>query len=347
MLNKTNISENNARVSVSSLINYIKTNKNQMKSIDIIELSSIQNIEVNEISKLRYQEVKQVLHLPENLNSIFHIEKNKYLHAGVLDNIPLFNDTNISLYSSILVCLKQNFFSQNTPYQQKFVTSLIECLKADSKKNSYRKYNWERDDLYKSISKGFIGVNILKFLCDYFFVNIFVLDIKNDKLMFAGGEYYIPYKKNIFLIHYENDSFEPLYCENSRFFQHTDNIMQEIRNTKNVSVYKLSQNLDFNFIEKEELLEPYLNIKVNKEENKEGNKEENKEEFISLDDIDNMVDKVAVKEDKKDNSKKYTQKELKNMKLQELQEIAKSLDIDITDGKKKKTKEQLIGEIGK
>lgn len=346
MFNKNRTNDNSeGRISVNSLLNYIKTNKNQMKSIDIIELSSIKNVEVKDLAKLRYQEVKQVLHLPENLNSIFQVDKYKYLHAGVLDNIPLFNDTDISLYSSILICLKQNFFSQNTPYQQKFVTSLIECLKADSKKNSYRKYNWERDDLYKSISKGFIGVNILKFLCDYFFVNIFVLDIKNDKLMFAGGEYFIPYKKNIFLIHYENDSFEPLYCENSRFFQHTDNIMQEIKKTKNVSVYKLSQNLDFNFIEKEEVLEPYLNIKVNKEEIIcEDNKEE-KEEFVSLDDIDNVVDKVAIKQDKKDNTKKYTQKELKNMKLLELQDIAKNLDIDITEGKKKKTKEQLIGEI--
>jgi hypothetical protein len=331
------------RISVSDLLNYINKNKSEFKLINVIDLSSIKNEEIKEIKKLRYQEVKQVLFLPENLSTIFNVQKFKYLHAGVLENIPLFGDSDISLYSSVLICLKPNFFSQNTPYQQKFLTTFVECLKLDSKKNSYRKYNWERDDLYKSISKGFVGINILKYLCDYFVINIFVLDIKCDKLMFAGGEYYIPHRKNIFLIHHENNSFEPLYCENARFFSVSDEIIQNLRKEKKVSVYKLSNNMHFNFVEKEEDLEYYLNIKKPLPEI-ECEKENVDNSIIDVDMIDNAIDNVIDNVEKEKN-KIYTQKELKNMKLQELQDIANSKNIQTSDKNKKKTKDQLIIEI--
>jgi hypothetical protein len=275
--------------------------------------------------------------LPEKLNKIFNVENNKYLHAGVLENVPAFADADISLYSSVLVCLKPNFFSQNTPHQQKFLATFIECLKLDSKKNSYRKYSWERDDLYKSISKGFVGTNVLKYLCDYLVINIFVLDIKNDSLMFAGGEFYIPHKKNIFLIHHENNSFEPMYCENIRFFSQVDNIIQKIRKEKSALVYKLSKNMIFDFVEKEECLEPYLNMKKPEQELEFEDNTKEKSAVLDIDMVDNAIDNAI--NDKCEN-KKYTQKELKNMKLQELQDIANLKKISITEkGKKNRRKE--------
>ena len=327
------------RISVSSLLNFIDINSKKIKNINYVDLNLIKNDEINELKKLRFQEVKPITSLPQNLSFIFDIKKNKYLHSGVLSSISLFNNTDISIYSSLIVCLKPNFSSQNINYQKQFITTLIECLSSDSTKTSYRKYGWNRSDLQKNISGGFIGINILKFLCDYFTVNIFVLDIKSDSLYYAGGETYVPYKKNIFLIHHDNESFEPFYTEAKRFFNYNDSIIKKIREEKIVKVYQLSRELNFSFNEQEEELEKHLGIKLEKEEEK-GEKEEKEEKegkIVKIDDIINIIDKVSKSD--------YTKQELKNMKIADLQGIAKENNIDIICGKKKKTKDILIENI--
>jgi hypothetical protein len=261
----------NEKITIIELIQYIKSNKNAINSVNIIDLNSVKNNlkkSEKELTHLKFQDVRQVNYLPTKLNEIFDVENNKYLHAGVLEKIPIYDNTNISLYSSILVCLKQNFFSQNMTYQQQFVSTFINCLNSDTKKFNYRKYNWEKDDLNKSFSKGFIGTNIMKYLSDFLCINIFVLDIEKDNLFYAGGEYFVPYKKTIFLIHYTNNIFEPLYTESARFFSINDNIIKTIRNLQNIDVYRLSNDMNFEFKEKYEDLELYLNIKKNGDNNK-------------------------------------------------------------------------------
>jgi hypothetical protein len=44
---------NEDRISVSDLISYINKNKNEFKSINVIDLDSIKNEEIKELKKLR------------------------------------------------------------------------------------------------------------------------------------------------------------------------------------------------------------------------------------------------------------------------------------------------------
>ncbi|ATZ80948.1 hypothetical protein BMW23_0903 [Bodo saltans virus] len=307
------------RISVEGLINYIRRNEKFFDSINIIDLNTIKEVEKLELVKLNYQNVKSIALLPNKLSKIFNINKEKYLHAGVLETLNG-KEQNISLFSSILICLKQSYFSQNQQYQQKLVLTLIDCLKSDSRKFNYKKYGWDRNDLYDSLNRGFIGYNILKFLCDYLYVNIFVLEISSDELIFAGGEEYVPFKKSIFLIHYEKDIFEPMYTEHTKFFSFNDEIMKTINNNiTNMKCYKLSDNI------------PSTITII--EENLSGVKTE-----------DSFDKKETVNENETTDSK-YTSKELKSMKMTELQTLSESLKIDIKHNNKKKTKEQLINDI--
>lgn len=255
-----NLQNLDERITIDYLINFIKENKNVISQINQIDINTQQKKSIDnenyQLKKLKYQDVKHIKKLSEKLNVFFDVENNKYLHAGVLEFIPNFENINISLFSSIITCLKSGFVSQNILYQQKFISTLLSCLNNGTNKFNYRKYKWESNDLNKSLSKGFIGSNVLKYLNDYFCINIFILDLNKDKLLFSGGETYVPYKKNIFLLYYDNDVFEPLYSESSKFFLFNDKLISNIlKNQENVDVYKLCDHLIFEFKETEENLE--------------------------------------------------------------------------------------------
>jgi hypothetical protein len=134
------------RIGITELLNYLKTNKDTIKNIGCIDLNNVNNtknkIEETEISKLHFQDLKKINYLPENLANIFKLNSDnfhKYLHAGVLQNLSYSYSKhtesvkiNVSLYSSILVCLRHTFLSQPSKYQEIFITKLIDRLKNDA-----------------------------------------------------------------------------------------------------------------------------------------------------------------------------------------------------------------------
>jgi hypothetical protein len=338
--------ESDKRITTEALIEYIKTNIDKIQSLDFVDLNFNSYTEVKELKKLSIQDVRPVLFLPEVLNEFFDLNETKLLHAGVLEKIPKYQDKNISLFSSVIVCLKQSFLSQSVVSQQKDITTFIDCLKNDSSKFNYRKkYGWEKDDLSNCIENGFIGSNIIKYLSDYLCINIFILNIESDQgVMFGGGDEYIPYKKNIFLLHYGSNSFEPLYSESGiKYFMFDDPVIKKIRSNKNkIKVYKLHEGMKTNFIECEENLDVYLYNEKNKEVI-----EKRKEEKTCAQVDETNIEEVLKSLDKepKSDTKTYTLKDLKVLKLTELKDIANSFKIDLKIGGKNKTKDQLISDI--
>lgn len=307
------------RISIYDIINFIQKNITQISNIDCIDNTQLTNeiplIQSNsKLTPLQFQEIKPIKSLPPNLNQIFN---EKYFHIGVLRNL---NKLDISLYSSIIVCLKSKFHSQTLEFQIDYITKFIDCLKSNSKIFNYKKYNWNKSDIYNSLCKDFIGINIIKFVSDYLYINIFILDIEQDKLYFGSGEHFIAWKKTIFLIKYNDNYFEPLYSETNMYFQHKDTIIQYILSNKHlVNLYQLSLTNTFEFTDIEENLNPYLHIKEQ---------------------IETIYDDII------DNDVEYTEKTLKNMKLIELQKIASSKKIEIKKQYgKNKTKEELIHAI--
>lgn len=347
--------ENDRKITTEGLIEYIKRNINKIYDIDAIDLNTVTHVEVNELKKLSFQDVRPVQYLPEIFNEIFDLNEMKYLHAGVLEKIPNYT-ANISLFSSVIVCVKQSFLSQSLSAQEKDIHTFIECLKNDSNKINYKKYGWEKNELYDCIQKGFIGSNIIKYLSDYLCINIFILNISEQKITFGGGDEYVPYRKSIFLIHHGGDSFEPLYTESgTKYFLYNDEIMKRIRSKRNlVKAFKLCENMDTSFVEYEENLNVYLHKSVKVElvsqrqisKEKEPHKSEMQKTRVEplklkiCDDESNIEELMAKKPDEV-----YTLKNLKTMKIAEIKVVAESLKIDIKLDGKNKTKDQLICDI--
>ena len=267
------------RIGINELLKYLKTNKEAMKNIGCIDLNNMNNQKNNvvetTITKLQFQDLKKVNYLPQNLASIFEINSDnfhKYLHAGVLQTLSYSYSKhadslkiNVSLYSSILVCLKHTFLSQTSQQQILFVTKLLDRLRIESTGTKfnffeYDKLGWNKVELKTSITNGDSDPNVIKFVSDYLCINIFILDIEQDKVCFAGNAY-ISHRKNIFLLKHSDDTYEPCFTEQSRTFTSSDIIIKKLlQNSKKIDVYIVTNNFDKNigFQEVEEDLIKYV-----------------------------------------------------------------------------------------
>ena len=85
------------------------------------------------------------------------------------------------------------------------------------------------------------------------------MDIKKDKIIYGGGNEYIPYKKTIFLIYYGDENYEPLYTEHTKFFSIDDKIVKLVRRSLNlVDIFPLCPNIPQTVSEQEEKLDSYI-----------------------------------------------------------------------------------------
>jgi len=248
------------KFTTDELISYITKNLTEINDINYVDLNKHSQAPL----KINTQEVKIITYLPPKLNEIFKLENNRYLHAGA-NRIAKCNFTNISLFSSVMICLKQSFLSQNLTMQQAAIIQFTKCLEADVQKFNYARYNWSKTFISDCIKKGSIGKHIIKYVADYLCVNIFVLELESDRLVFCGGNEYIPYKKSIFLIKYRGEDFEPMYTEHGKFFAYDDPLMKFIRSNMNmISVYELCDAMiGAPFAEYVEPLESYSTISKN------------------------------------------------------------------------------------
>jgi hypothetical protein len=249
------------RISINDLLLFIKDNSSIINAIGSIDLNITQdtNIVINKhLDCLTFQNIEQVSWLPENLASIFDLPNEKYLHAGVLKTYTNKNNFDITLYSSTLTCIKQQFLSQPNSYQIQFLTIFLERFKLESKGKfdlfGYKEFKWGKTDLYNDINNGNVGKNVIKYLCDYLHINIFILDIANDELHFCNGQIFVPYKPNIFLIRYQDGTFEPFFNESVKTMGIADKVMQKIINNKNLLIpfnFTNALNIDINIVDED------------------------------------------------------------------------------------------------
>jgi hypothetical protein len=242
---KTSITGGNQtgkRLSIDDIYKFIKQNGKTFQNIGCINLN--ENVSIKEdLEKLQFQDIRKVYNLPSSISNFLQVPSSgvsKYLHAGTF--IRTKSSINLSLFSSVISCLRRSFLSQTVITQEKFLLAMIERLKIEISNvfllHQYEKlYNWSKTDVMTDISTGIFSGQVLKILCDFFCVNIFVFDIDGDTVYFGGGMHYVPFRKTIFLLKFENDEFEPLFTEQTRSFTLSDDPMSYIR--KNIRYAKL------------------------------------------------------------------------------------------------------------
>lgn len=222
------------RLNMEDLYHFIKINKNTFQNIGCINLNEVIERK-EELTRLHFQDIRKIQTLPNFISEFLQVSDTtvqKYLHAGTFTHTK--GSINLSLFSSIVSCLKRSFLSLTMISQEKFLLQFIDRFKNDLNSifilHKYDKiYNWSRAELADDICYGIFSGKLLHVLCDYFCLNIFVLDVVDDIVYFGGGIHYVPYRRNIFLLKHANDVFEPVFTEQTRLFTLSDDVMKVIR----------------------------------------------------------------------------------------------------------------------
>ena len=298
-----------------------------------------------------------------NLNDFFkNIFGNEIYRHGIIQNFKSSTRTlNISLYYSILYLLDNNFEKLEEFKQIDNINILINKMCLDINSNAlitrynYRELKIKKSDLISDISNYKNTNKVIKFLSDYLDINIFLCDFKHNKLYsVCNNNYYNKYKNNIFLGKINSNSFEPILSDKNKIFSYNHPIINNILNNHKHYILPLygdefiiksdfDINNDFNNIIEQKKEETEEKKTEEKNETEETEKTEETEETEKTEETEekNETEKTEIKEKKI----KYS---IKN-KLNELQEIAKTYNINLNktiNGKNKgKTKSEIITDL--
>jgi hypothetical protein len=231
------------------LISFIEKNLSMIDKIGNIDLNIYHHEEksVNKTIKIN------------GILDIFFDNSKYYQYSNNLKYL-LINDIthNVSLLSSMIYCLYSQYNDKSEVDKETFIKKLIEKLSSDVfvkfTEFEYSKLKWKKNDIVENINKNNIDYKVLKYLSDYFVINIFIID--NKQLYFCGGSDFIQFRKNIF-INKHNDLFHPVFTEYKRTFSLSDKIIQNINN--NLDKIKLY----YSGLHLKQCIEPIIKIKKN------------------------------------------------------------------------------------
>lgn len=269
--------KNEEKLTFDKLLNFIENNKelilnpkNELKTeLDTLDhnltddnlIFSINNVDNKnnlDISILEMGYVDKINFLPPNLNKLFYKNLN-LIRTGVLTNIPDMNN-NISFITSILSCLMSNFNMKSIDEQINYIKCIINLVYKNFNNNyaKYKLFKWKKENVLDNLNKLNINYQISYLYAEYFHINIFIIDLKEDKL-YATNNNFISFKKNIFLIKI-NNNYEPIYFNDKKYLQYNSDIINTIlENIENVNIFDNEENKFNIHIDN---LDKYLNNKV-------------------------------------------------------------------------------------
>ena len=374
------------KISMDDLLLFIKKNLltikvdniNNNNIVDDNDININNNIVEREhvdiiIKPSQQNSVQDITILPDFLDGIFNKFYANLSRTGVLKYNE--NQQNISLYTSVLSCIKDNFKVQTLSTQYNYVkqlnTNLVSFVNNKFVDFKYKNYKWNKSEVVEQLKKFSPTKTVMKLLSDHLHLNIFMIDVDNDKLFIVDE--ISPYKKSIILILIDGGFFEPVSYNNSciveptidivkHFIKIKDDISQmnqydhenEIELDKYLMVAKESK---FSLTDKKILNLMKQNDRVSEKEPESLIEEvsESLIEEVSKSLIEEVLEpvKVIIKEEinapiiVQDNLAEFKQKVYndKIMKLDELQQDAAKLGIPLFVSGKKQTKAQLIDSI--
>lgn len=301
-------SEAGVRVSLNMIYDYITKNMDTIEDMasGIIRIKTKKeepialNPKDSELSDkeptlLTLGEVKKLRYLPSYLKSFFNNQT--FLHMGVLSKLDDDNtEQEISFFSSILSCLNQTFNDMDSSDKKKYIKKIFDSLKRDIilegfSSFGYGRMKWDKKEVHRDLDNFRTTKQTIRYFIDYLHINVFILDIENDSIIFTGGDY-IPYKKTIFVMRYENNHYEPLFTEKSKVSSYADQLVQKVIidyeyiQTFNVDFRKDSKQQSFSV--KDDDYSKYINLETIKFNEPE--KKDNDAKSTSSDNITNKFD---------------------------------------------------------
>lgn len=366
------------KVTVQKLLNYV----NKI----LIEIEHENDLIRNKIDESKMElekEIKNTIDLSNQikkimdpfLKDIFTMNfKNKYKKKNQ-------QEFNLTLIESILQLLLADSFGKDEDDDKKY--SLIMKLREklvlyiSNEKNfrNYQIYNWNKKESIDSIVQFKNNKYLIKIIADYFNINIFILNLNEDKIfVMTEPDYYDIFRENIVLC-YNYGLFEPLFYKNEGIFNYKNDLIKKLVNVEKnyLNIFKINfssneaETINFNIklkklINAEDINEKNNNMDIQSETiiAQPDIKIETSEKKIIQPETENEYQEIYPNEsdanifvdELEKNSIKIDIKISNRMKLDEIKEIAKKYQIDIekklpNNKIKIKNKNELIEEIKK
>lgn len=351
------------RLTLKKLVEFVKnidssTNTFELKSTFIPQ----PNVKKNNLFRcLNSNDSKITNDLPPKLRSYFDPFIKDFVRHHTITNLSNSND-NVSVYYSVLRLCVPKFEEYSETEQINYILALRGKLIAyisDNdvfKMNGYENLKWNRKVIIESLMKFKATKLTLKVIADFFSINIFILNILEDKLYaVSGNDFYDMFRLNVFIC-LNNETFEPLTYLKSGCLEYKNTLVKKIVSIhKNIVILfntNMEDNTEIEFVIKQDTFNiPSIT-----------NKENDYDDVVISE-----VDYVKDVETKDNNSVEVTPEPVScttdskvqgivfnvslKMKLEELQTMAQKLNIDIekiqNNKKKCKTKNELVEDINR
>jgi hypothetical protein len=263
------------KIDIHDIVAYIEKNK---KFIDAPKNDTIGFMDDENFDKkmepIHYNKSGPLDNLPNNLGSVFG-SINNLKRLGVIHNVQVPAEMDISYVSSIFAVIDDEFTKMKESEQIDFTEIFIRRIHKESREKfieyEYEKLGWDLKTFVNNIKTFTIGKDILRYIADYLFINIFIIDIESDSLVYVGEKRFIKFKKNVFILKLNNCWFESVlvpgisqeYCvPNTRYCEFNSSIIKKLINSRFL-VERLdcdftNEKEEFNFIVGQDNLERFL-----------------------------------------------------------------------------------------
>lgn len=334
------------RVTLNRLISYIEsftdTNTTSENAMDNVFKNAIKSNDEFKFETLKFGDSRNINDFPDKLKKIFDPFLKDFRRIGTRHTIDD-NITNTSLYYSVLLCMLPELQKMTLAEQSAFVTKFRDKLIIYMSNEDMGKL---KKDIMTSMIQFKSNKFVIKLISDYFRINIFILNIIDDKpYVMSNVDSYDLFQPNIFLVHH-NETFEPLSYRGTFILKHTSEPIKKLVNVDKALITLMNDKKDYPFsIKLQDITkhQPAIKQPIVKEEVCEV-QNEYEEVYPTESDTNVFIKDVEEKSN-------ITFKLSPKMKLDELQNIAQKLKITLDKGldkngkKKSKTKGELIDEI--
>ncbi len=251
------------RVTLNNLISYALTcneyadsddynqndssfDQNNSNNYDDYDLTVNNNMEKNVFKQLIFGESNSITDLPKNLKAMFDPFIKDVKRQGIL-NEHISNST--SLLFSILYCICDNFLDFSGYKQLQTVKGLNRKLSTSIfgksklfEKFEYKDKGWTKKELKDALNDYKNNKMVLQVLSDYFNINIFLLNVSDDKLYaIYSEELFNMFKMNVFISH-SDGVFEPLCYNDKKLWRYDDEPLKKLINVEKQKINVMDVN---------------------------------------------------------------------------------------------------------
>jgi hypothetical protein len=288
--------------------------EDEMEDEIIVEKKHLDNYEEGDISNFT-----------ESFIEIFDREFENITRRGVIReyiNSKTKTIIKLDLVASFLTVFDDEFRvirpDEQIKYIIEFNNHIINVIKTQNlfQKMGYKDLGWTRKDIENDISNGINSTYVIKILADYFNCNLFIMDLDKEEIYAVYSETKMNRFKPNLIFSYSDEKYEPLFIHDSGIWNYNNGSFENLLSSYHTSIKALFKNEFEMGTENPIILLEQLTSN------------EQKHKLLLTEKLEEESD-VCYNEESIVNQET---KDLTSMKLDELLEYAKSLDIDCKIG---------------